>query len=91
MLGNQPGQRKGSMHRARALLRKRLYGLFGSKVSDLFRFHLLRCDRMVQRVSRRTRHDLNPTWPMKAAVLGIEMPFRRPGQSVDSEELVDQL
>ena len=90
-LGISQDNVKVRLHRARALLRKRLYGLFGSKVSDLFRFHLLRFDRMVQQVSRRTRNDLNPTWPIKAAVLGIERPFRRPGQSVDSEELVNQL
>jgi RNA polymerase sigma-70 factor (ECF subfamily) len=58
---------KVRLHRARALLRKRLYGLFGSKASDLFRFHLLRCDRVVQQVSERTRHDLNTTSPRKAA------------------------
>ena len=29
---------KVRLHRARAVLRKRLYGLFGSKVSDVFRF-----------------------------------------------------
>ena len=52
---------KVRLHRARALLRKRLYGLFGSKVSDVFRFHLLRCDRVVQRVSERTRHHLTTT------------------------------
>ena len=52
---------KVRLHRARALLRKRLYGLFGSRVSDLFRFHWLGCDRVVQRVSRRTGHDLSPT------------------------------
>lgn len=84
-LGISQDNVKVRLHRARALLRKRLYELFGSKVSDLFRFHLLRCDRVVQRVSRRTRHDLNPACPMKPAVLEIEMPFRRPCQSVDSE------
>lgn len=49
---------KVRLHRARGLLRKRLYELFGSKVSDLFRFHLRRCDRVVQRVSVRTRRYL---------------------------------
>jgi RNA polymerase sigma-70 factor (ECF subfamily) len=57
---------KVRLHRARGLLRKRLYGLFGSKVSDLFRFHLLRCDRVVQRVSRRILHDLNTTSSVRA-------------------------
>ena len=41
---------KVRLHRARNLLRKRLYGLFGSKVSDMFRFHLSRCDRVVRGV-----------------------------------------
>lgn len=44
---------KVRLHRARALLRKRLYELFGSKVSDVFRFHLLRCDRIVSGASKR--------------------------------------
>jgi hypothetical protein len=39
------------LHRARRLLRKRLYELFGRKVSDVFRFHLSRCDRVVHAVS----------------------------------------
>ena len=46
---------KVRLHRARNLLRKRLYGLFGSKVSDMFRFHLSRCDRVVRGVFGRTR------------------------------------
>jgi len=46
---------KVRLHRARALLRKRLYELFGSKVSDVFRFHLSRCDRVVDGVFGRAR------------------------------------
>jgi len=45
---------KVRLHRARALLRKRLYELFGSKVPDVFRFHLYRCDRVAHSVSERT-------------------------------------
>lgn len=50
-----PQNVKVRLHRARALLRKRLYELFGSKVSDVFRFHLLRCDAIVEGVSKRTQ------------------------------------
>ncbi len=46
---------KVRLHRARGLLRKRLYEMFGSKVPDVFRFHLYRCNRIVQRVSIQTR------------------------------------
>jgi len=70
---------KVRLHRARARLRKRLYELFGSKVSDVFRFHLSRCDRVVYGVSERTRPYQNTGVPIKAASLNHEqMPF--PGQ-----------
>jgi hypothetical protein len=46
---------KVRLHRSRALLRKRLYEWFGSKVSDVFRFHRFRCDRVVSGVSECTR------------------------------------
>ena len=38
------------LHRARATLRKNLYAVLGSKASDLFRFYVPRCDRVVNRV-----------------------------------------
>src|SRR5947208_14361905 len=70
---------KVRLHRGRALLRKRLFELFGSKVSDVFRFHLSRCDRVVYGVSERTRPYQNTGVPIKAASLNHEqMPF--PGQ-----------
>jgi RNA polymerase sigma-70 factor (ECF subfamily) len=41
---------KVRLHRARALLRKKLYNLFGAKVSEIFRFHAPRCNRVVASV-----------------------------------------
>jgi RNA polymerase sigma-70 factor (ECF subfamily) len=46
-LGVSPENVKVRLHRARAILRKRLYESFGSKVSDVFRFHAPRCNRVV--------------------------------------------
>lgn len=63
---------KVRLHRARALLRKRLYELFGSEVSDVFRFHLSRCNRVVYEVSERIRAGQAATFPMRVAALGIE-------------------
>lgn len=59
---------KVRLHRAKAMLRKRLYKLFGSKVPDLFRFHLYRCDRVARSVSDRT-HPYPSAMAMKAASL----------------------
>src|SRR5215469_12029699 len=55
---------KVRLHRARASLRKRLYELFGSKVADVFRFHIPRCNRVVNSVFERTRLYQNKGLPM---------------------------
>lgn len=71
---------KVRLHRARAQLRKRLCDLFGSKASDLFPFHLSRCDRVVRGVSERAlpqrvgpRHWMalldSATWPSLVQIL----------------------
>ena len=53
---------KVRLHRARALLRKSLLQLFGSRVSDVFRFHLSRCDRVVYDVRARTSTSRDATF-----------------------------
>jgi RNA polymerase sigma-70 factor, ECF subfamily len=70
-LGISPENVKVRLHRARALLRKRLYKLFGSKVSDMFRFHLSRCDRVVYSVSERTRLYQNTRMSTKILSLNV--------------------
>lgn len=60
-LGVSPENVKVRLHRARAILRKRLYELFGSKVSDVFRFRVPRCNRVVYSVFARTRLNSSTT------------------------------
>ena len=80
---------KVRLHRARRLLRKRLYEVFGSKVSDVFRFHLSRCDRVVRGVSERTRFYLSTTMRMMTFLPDVErMSFLGRVQSIDSERFV---
>jgi len=81
-----PENVKVRLHRARALLRKRLYGLFGSRVSDVFRFHLSRCDRVVRGVFGRTHPYQAAGPPINRSSLNLEqMPFHGFGHSIDSE------
>ncbi len=49
-LGTNARNVKVLLHRARAGLRKKLYELLGSKASDLFRFRVPRCNRVVDKV-----------------------------------------
>jgi RNA polymerase sigma-70 factor, ECF subfamily len=49
-LGTNARNVKVLLHRARAGLRKKLYELLGSKASDLFRFRVPRCNRIVDKV-----------------------------------------
>jgi RNA polymerase sigma-70 factor (ECF subfamily) len=49
-LGTNARNVKVLLHRARAALRKKLYELLGSRASDLFRFGVPRCDRVVGKV-----------------------------------------
>ena len=49
-LGTSARNVKVLLHRARAGLRKKLYELLGSKASDLFRFRVPRCNRVVDKV-----------------------------------------
>jgi RNA polymerase sigma-70 factor, ECF subfamily len=80
---------KVRLHRARALLRKRLYELFGSKVCDVFRFHLSRCDRVVFGVSERTLPVQTSRASMEDLACNLEQTLlRRDGHSTDSEGVV---
>lgn len=54
---------KTRLHRAHAMLRKELYSLAKGRVTDLYQFHAVRCDRVVQAVFRRIKerkHDNSP-------------------------------
>lgn len=55
---------KVRLHRARSLLRKRLFEVLGPKAPDLFRFHLLRCDRVVRGASDRILAQPSAAGPM---------------------------
>lgn len=44
---------KVRLHRARALLRKRLYARAGMERKEAFNFHAVRCDRVVKNVFER--------------------------------------
>ena len=82
---------KVRLHRARALLRKRLYELLGPKVSDVFRFHLSRCDRVVHGVSERTRSYKNTITSTKAALASHErVSFLRSENCIDFEGVAVQ-
>lgn len=48
---------KVRVHRARLLLRRSLYLLFGKALSSYFDFHLSRCDRVVAAVMQRIRFE----------------------------------
>ena len=88
-LGIRQENVKVRLHRARALLRKRLYELFGSKVSDVFRFHLSRCDRVVQEVSERTSPYQKTAVPVTTALPDFQrMSLQRGAQPINSERLV---
>ncbi len=56
---------KTRLHRAHAMLRKRLYLRFGATASDAFAFQAPRCDRVVAAVLARIL-DLRPLGPAKA-------------------------
>jgi RNA polymerase sigma-70 factor, ECF subfamily len=50
---------KTRLHRARALLRKKLYAQAGTHTQEAFAFHAVRCDRVVQNVFLRIREAGN--------------------------------
>ncbi|HYM09133.1 MAG TPA: RNA polymerase sigma factor [Bryobacterales bacterium] len=54
---------KARLHRARALLRAKLYTRFGAAAAGVFHFHFPRCDRVVQDVFRRLLPHVSSTIP----------------------------
>ena len=63
-LGTTPLNVKVLLHRARVALRKKLYEVLGSKASDVFRFLVPRCDRVVKRVLE----SIVNAWPGQPAI-----------------------
>ncbi|MBZ5497214.1 MAG: hypothetical protein LAP85_12495 [Acidobacteriia bacterium] len=57
-LGITPESVKVRLHRARGLMRRRLYAQSGAVMGEAFQFHLVRCDRKVDAVFRRIREGL---------------------------------
>jgi RNA polymerase sigma-70 factor, ECF subfamily len=47
------------LHRARALVRKKLYAMAGATSASAFQFHAIRCDRVVAAVFTRIQQDSN--------------------------------
>jgi RNA polymerase sigma-70 factor, ECF subfamily len=52
---------KVRLHRARALLRKRLYARAGMERKEAFNFHVVRCDRVVKNVFERIQKQVPKT------------------------------